>query len=282
MAMAAAALLTLLVMGVLWSTGYFAVTVFFTVLIVLTRTATSVASRRRVIDLAGLALVLGSVGSFSSGNGLHNFGVSAAAVMPFLMLHCSRDFGETAAGQALGWMGHAVAPTLALLFVVNGAWLPYRELPVWHPFERVQGIPAFRGIAASAEKVRILSVFAGIGRSVDVRGRRLLVAGPHPWLYFAWEAQPVTSMVYMHYSGTDATHAIAAARLFSKGEPDSILITNQVPSAIAARLEEWSAKGCTAHRFTLRPGFLSRYEWLVNETLLPELVVLRREPRTPR
>ena len=265
-----------MVLGVTLPTGYFGITAFMLLLIAL---GFGPAVRDpRPGDIALLGTALGVVYSLSSGNGLHNFGIGAAAVLPYLGLHAAKRLEQLAVATSRSRL-LALAPTLlAGAVLVNGVLNPYREPASISEMEPVRGVPAFAGLWTSPTKVEALKYVRQLSDRPELAGKRLLVAGPHPWIYFATPARPTTPMAFMHFSGGPAADRLIAEQLFTHGEPDAILITNLVPDPIHARIEEWMKGGFTAEKIVLPRDFPIHYWVVVRSAIRGELVLLQRKP----
>ena len=270
----------LLAMSMRWATGYFATSVYMVLL--MTLCALNVRyDDKSLAELVAVATVLAAVFGFTSGNGVHNFGLGVAVAIPFLLLYCSRQLGELEFVPLQGFISFGAPPAIVALLLFNAASYPYREQQGWDGFERVPGVPAFAGIWTSFVKADAVKLFRQLAPHGELTGQRLLVAGPHPWAYFAFRAQPATSMFFMHFTGGDRVHEVVAERLFLGGEPDAILITNSVPPQIHARINQWMGKGCTVQKISLPPWFIQRYHDLLRYDLGNEVMLLRRDPVKP-
>jgi hypothetical protein len=167
-------------------------------------------------------------------------------------------------------------PVLALLLVVNAAANPYREARGFEGFARVTTVPAFAGIWVSPVKLEAIELLHRIAVPRELAGRRLLVAGPHPWLYFATQSIPTTPMVFMHFSGGKLQHDLLGERLFRNGEPEVILLTNRVPAQVQSKIVEWMQRGCESVHLRVPLEFFLRYQVMTRNELANELVLIRR------
>jgi hypothetical protein len=251
-------------------TGYFAATVYMMLLVVLAagRTQDNPGALTRLM-VAGTAT--GAVFSVSSANGLHNFGVGAAAVVPFLVLFGARH-AEVTLGRSRPALAPALLPALVLLLLLHGVLHPYMEPPIWGGYRPVRGVPAFRGLWISPTKAEAVDRFRPLAAAAELPGRRLLVIGSQPWFYFACAARPATPMFFMHYAASGQDDAILAERLFRGGPPDAILLTDPVmPPAVAARVMAWMKPGVVARQISLPPEFIRRFQgqtgYIVAETV---------------
>lgn len=251
--------------------GYFSAAVFLTVLVLALSSDTAI--RKSVMDLAIVGAVLGTVFSFTSGNGVHNFGLGVAGITPFLSVHAARS------GVTL--LRPLAAALAAWLLLLNGVAHPYRELREWTDFQPVTTVPSFKGIRTSAVKHELLELFAKICPPGALQGKRVLVAGPHPAFYFYSGGQPVTPMIFMHYTGNERAYELVAQRLFQSGIPDVVLITNSTPRAIHDRIMEWAQPGCTMRTIPVELSFRRRYWELEGYDLAAEIVILTRKVPNP-
>ena len=267
-------LVGLLLYGLRWGTGDYATLVFIGLLAVLA------ASNGRMDSttpswLATTGLVGGAVFAATSSNGLFSFGVGAAAAIPFLALFVARAVGAT---------GPAVVALLAGLVLANGVRHPYLEQAITEPFHALKNVPAFRGIHTAAVKVEAIErLQTAEGGPTGLRDKRILVVGPQPWIYFALGGQPRTSMLFMHYFGTDAAYVQVAAQLFRHGSPDVIVLTNiSMPQPIAAQVAAWVTAGSNVQTLTLPPEFRLRYQRLTGYPVSPQIFVITRQPAVPK
>ncbi|HVZ63910.1 MAG TPA: hypothetical protein VG936_04920 [Lacunisphaera sp.] len=273
------------VFAVLWiylrpGTGYFAETVYLALLVVVTLTC-----RPETAALSTAAIVAGTVAgaifAYTSSNGLHNFGIGAAAVLPFLVLAAARGLDDSAPRLAPG-LATSTAVAVVFLLLVNNALHPYAEQPIWRPFATVRGVPAFRGLRTAPLKTEALARFRALAPPGSLQGRRVLVMGPAPWLYLLLGGEPATAMVFMHFDGTDAAYALGARRSLQEGQPDVVILTTTtLPRPFAEQFFAWSKPGFTSTSVTLPEEFIRAYERMTRYRFSPEVFLFRRtEPGT--
>jgi len=271
------ALYAILLLHVGLGTGYVALTVFLGLLSLLTLTAPPGLGKVPV-GLAVIGTITGAVVSYTSSNGLHNFGVGAAGVIPFLVLYGARQLDEVTTGPRRA-VAAALLPGLVGLLLVGGVLQPYLEQPIWHRFQLMQGVPAYRGIWTSPVKAEAVERFQALAPPGSLRGTRLLVIGPHPWLYFALGGQPATSAVFMHFDSNDAAYRIAADRLFRDGMPDAIMLaTTTMPQPFATKVMEWSERGFSTQTLVLPAEFIQRFKTQMWYEFPTQVYLLRRQP----
>lgn len=268
------------VVAVLWTylrpgTGYFAHTVYFALLVVITLT-----NRPGATALTPAAIVAGTVAgaifAYTSSNGLHNFGIGVAAALPFLVLAAARGLDAYAPRLAPGLSATAAAAVVFLL-LVNNALHPYAGQPIWLPFETVHGVPAFRGLRAAPLKTEALARFRALAPPGSLRGQRMLVIGPAPWLYLLFNVEPATAHVFMHFDGTDAAYAIGARRSLDESRPDVVVLTTTtLPRPFAERFIAWCKPGVTSTSVALPEEFIRAYERMTRYRFSPEVYLLRR------
>lgn len=274
--LAGAAVLVLAIISPRTAVGYFA-TAVFVLLLVLLRLTRDGAHLRRAIEVAIAGLVLGTAFAFTSGNGFHNFGVGAVGVMPWLVLPIA-DALEASASRFFA----AVLPVAAAaLLLANGVFHPYREQAVWHPFAPIADVPAFRGLRTSPTKAEAIATLRRFSVATRLDHTRLLVAGPHAWIYFVARAEPVTPMFFLHFSGKPAVYDVVAARLFAHGTPDAILLTTAAPPVLHSEITGWARNGVTAQALALPADFVQRYQRETGYDFASEVVLLRRAPQPP-
>ncbi|HVT72660.1 MAG TPA: hypothetical protein VHD61_05955 [Lacunisphaera sp.] len=270
------------VFAVMWTylrpgTGYFAHTVYLALLVLVTLT-----NRPGAAALPSAAIVAGTVAgaifAYTSSNGLHNFGVGAAAALPFLVLAAARGLDACAPRLAPG-LAAATAAAVVFLLLVNNALHPYAEQPIWRPFAPVRGVPAFRGLCTAPLKVEALARFRALAPAGSLDGKRVLVVGPAPWLYLLLGGEPCTAMVFMHFDGTDAAYEISARRSLAEGRPEVVVLTTTtLPRPFAGQFFAWSKPGFTTTTVTLPAEFIRDYERMTRYRFAPEVYLLRRLP----
>jgi hypothetical protein len=275
-----AALLAMTVFHLDCGTGYFAATVFV-VLLVLLAPGPRCPETPRWIDLAVVGTTIGAIFSLTSGNGLHNFGVGAAGATPFLVLFGARHVDATLA-RRLPAIAPALLPALVTLLLLHGVLHPYMEPPIWGEFKPMRGVPAFKGIHASATKTEAVARFSPLAGADVLAGKRLLVVGSQPWFYFATPAQPATPMFFMHYAGNDTADNLIGQRLFLQGEPDAILLTDTVmPPAIATQVIAWTKTAFITRQVNLPPEFVHRLQAQTGYFVSEHVFLLTRPPARP-
>lgn len=268
--------LALLAIGRDWMTGYFITIVIMLLLALLAAWGTR-AECGVAVALAIAGSITGAIVAFTSSNGIHNFGVGAAGAAPFLFLLGARTLAASPAGRILPW-GCAL-PALTCLLLWNGLRNPYTEQAFDRDFHRIEGVPAFRGIWTSPEKIEAIARFQALTAPVDLHDRRILVVGPHPWLYFVTRARPATSMFWMLFIGSPESYEMVAKRLFRDGPPDAILLTeNTLPPAIAAKVTEWMQAPFVAERAVLPGDFNLRFGRQAGVLFTREVFLLSRPP----
>lgn len=259
----------------LWGTGFFALAAFAALLAAL-------AAQGRVLpgcgDLALLGLAGGTLFAGTSGNGLHNFGVGCASVLPFLIARLAAALEAQRVRHT-----HVLLPLVLLpaLMLVQGMRQPYREERGLAGFAWIEGVPALRGLQTTPDKRQALAVYRTLQGGLDVSGKRLLVIGPQPWIYFASGAVPATPMFFMHFDGIPAVDRILAERLFQAGEPDFVVVTCPVPPELYPPIQEWLGRGSTMVHLPLPQPFKSRYELLTGYILGDSLMLFQKVPAQP-
>lgn len=270
--------LAVLVLGGWSATGYFAVALQM-ILLLLLAAAPSEKNPAPLVSLAAMAVALGTVFAFSSGNGLHNFGIGVAPLTPFFTL-----FGIRALAQMqLPPIARQIAPAgLTALIILNGFSFPYRERHGWTDFRPVRDVPAFKGIWTSPLKHQAMQAYAQLaGGFGTLKGKRVLVAGPHAWMYFASGGEPLTPMLFMHFTGGPKVDEFVGQRIFYHGEPDVVIWTNTVPAPLHAQITKWIEKGCSAQKIVMPPGFNAKYATLIPYEFGTEILLLQRTAPTP-
>ena len=271
------ALLAILLFHIKPGTGYVALSLFLGLLSLLALDARPGAAQIPT-GLAMIGTITGAVVAYTSSNGLHNFGIGAAGVIPFLVLYGARHLDEAGTGRRPALTAALLAGIVGLL-LLGGVLHPYLEQPIWNRFQPMRGVPAYRGIWTSPVKVEAVERFQTLVPPGSLQGQRILVIGPHPWLYFALGGQPATSMVFMHFDGTDAAYRIATDRLFRDGMPDAIVLaTTTMPQPFAAKLMEWSKLSFSTQVMPLPAGFIRQFKAQMWYDFPEQVYLLRRAP----
>jgi len=265
------------VRGLAWNTGYFA-TCGFLLLLAGLATGRRTTMGGRWGDLLLIGVIMGTVYGWTSGNGLHNFGVGAAGVLPFLVMAGAQRSEAGCEGARWALLPWAVLPVLV---VINGMRHPYREERGIVGFWAVDGVPAFRGLRASTDKIETIERFRPLLAAGRLQGRRLLVVGPQPWFYFAAQARPATPMVFMHFDGNAAADDLVARRLFHGGDPDAILLTANMPAPIQQRVVAWLEGGATVRSVDLPVEFRQTHEFLTHYPMHSQITLLERGTKGP-
>lgn len=235
-------------------------------------------------DLGVLGLILGAVFAVSGGDGFLNASTGLAAVLPFLALVAARQTAERAAAVLPATVVAGAWPAVSLVFLLNGAAHPYRDQRGWSGFGPVEGIPAFAGLLASPTKLETMARLRELSDHGAWRGRRVFVAGPHPWLYFATGGTPATCMFFLHFTADadrEDVYELIAERMFRDGPPDAIFLTNPVPPAIGRPIGAWSEAGVTERNVLLPLGFIRRHRREVSYDFAGQLYLLARPSAPP-
>ena len=76
---------------------------------------------------------------------------------------------------------------------------PYRDKNIFNTLHKIPNIYAFENIYIS--KTKFLAI-QEIRKNISIsENKKLLVLGPHPWIYFALNARPDTPYFFNHFSG---------------------------------------------------------------------------------
>jgi hypothetical protein len=196
--------------------------------------------KRQLARLGVFGLLIGGVSALTSGNGVINIAIGVGAVLPYLaglLLKAGAVPGRKARVAPSGWQATHVVLFFGLLVAANNVLHPYREEPVWRLGHSLDRVPAFRGLTGSDEKSTAVDVLQGmVGSPEHLQDRRLLVIGPQPWVYFALQSEPLTPMLFMHFSGGIVANRIVADRMARLQRPDFILVMSEPPPEIMAAL----------------------------------------------
>ncbi len=236
----------------------------------------------RAGDLAAFGVLLAAVFAISGGDGFLNASTGLAAVLPFLALCVAQQVADRTAGRLPALLAVSVGPAAAVALLLNGATHPYRDQRGFAGFGPVEGIPAFAGLLLSPTKLETVQRLRELTPPQSWRGRRLFVAGPHPWLYFATGATPATCMFFLHFTADpdkEDIYDLIAERMFKDGEPDAVILTNQVPPAIGRRILQWAEAGKSEHGVLLPVGFIRRHRREMEYEFGGQLILLTRTPR---
>ena len=264
-----------------WRAGYYAPLLLVGLLLLLAvylrRTDDTIAA-----ELGFVGLLLGTVFAVSGGDGILNFSTGMAPAIPYLVLVGAHWVAGRGTDLLPAIVRHATLPFLVVALVLNGALHPYREQRGWSGFQRIRDVPAFAGIWTSRTKIDSLEAIRRLSEHGALRGQRVLVAGPHAWIYFACGGQPTTPMLFMHYTAAREEHYTwIAERLFHHGEPDAIFLTNPVPAPIGKRIQEWASRGSQERNVGLSTGFIRRYQRQMQYDFAGHVFLLTRQPSPP-
>lgn len=276
-----AALFALLLANRHCLTSHFAITVFFGLLILLAGPGGR-PEEKIPAELAVTGTIAGAVFAFISANGLPSFGVGAAGLIPFLVLYAGRHLQPARPGP-VPFRAAVLPPLLVLMLLANGALTPYREQPFWLPFKPVPGVPAFRGIRTSPLKVRAVEIFQQALPWGSLQGKRILVLGSHPWLYFVLGGEPTTPILFMKFDGKPEAYELAALRMHRRAQPDVVLLTEPfTPPPIATWLFQWAGpKGVHEKIIPLSNEFTRAYNQHTGGIFAHEVFILTRPPARP-
>lgn len=264
-----------------WRAGYFAPTLLVALLLLLAL-AVRPADDTTAAEFGLVGLLLGTVFAISGGDGILNFSTGMAPVIPFLVLLGTGWLAARGSDFLPAIIRHGAGPFLVVTLVGNGAIHPYREQIGWSGFQRVRGVPAFAGIWTSPTKTQALETVRQLSEHGALRGKRVLVAGPHAWIYFASGGEPTTPMFFMHYTAArEEQYAWMAERLFRHGEPNAIFLTNQVPAPIGQKIQEWASRGSQQRSVGIPTGFIRRYQRQMQYDLAGHMFLLTRAPPSP-
>jgi len=271
-----AAILATMVLSVNAVTGYFAITIYGVMLLLLTATASPLETKT-MIGLVVIGSVAGAVSATTSGNGISNFGIGAAGVLPYLALYGARQMEKA---KVIG--APFIVTALAGLLLVNGLLNPYGEQAFWGNFLPIKDVPAFRGIRTSALKIEAIGRFKPVAANGAMQGKRILIIGPHPWLYFVLGGQPATPILFMKFDGKPQAYKLVAARLFREGMPDVIVVTNTfLPPPIAAKIQDWSKRESFVTTVPIPFAFNYHFMRYIGYGFNPNVFVLSRSPPPP-
>jgi hypothetical protein len=82
---------------------------------------------------------------------------------------------------------------------------PYRDNNIFNTWHKIPGIYAYENIYIS--KTKFLAI-QEIRKNISIsENKKLLVLGPHPWIYFALNARPETPHFFNHFSGLNEEKA---------------------------------------------------------------------------
>jgi hypothetical protein len=199
-------------------------------------------------------------------------------VIPYLAARLAAALEEECKRRSYALLPLVLLPALLL---VHGMRHPYREYRGVTGFVPLAGVPAFRGLRAAPEKARAVAIYRALQGDLSLRGKRVLVIGPQPWIYFASGGVPTTPMLFMHFDGLPAVDRILADELFRRGEPDYIVVTAGVPIQLHSRLQEWINRGTTFEHLEWPKDFKFRFELLTGYLLGDQLMLLRRTHTPP-
>jgi hypothetical protein len=261
-------------------TGHFAITVFFALLILLAGSRGQ-SDNKSMAGLAVIGVLAGAVFAGSSGNGLPSFGVGAAALIPFLVLFAGRRLQSAETGRP-ALLAAVLLPAVVLMILLNGMLTPYREQQFWKEFKPITGVPAFRGLRTSPLKIRAIEIFQQASPWGTLQGKRILVLGSHPWLYFVLGGEPATPILFMKFDGKAEAYELAARRIARRPQPDVVVLTEPyMPPAIAQWFVGWTKPDLGQKTIPLTDEFRLYFQWHTGGVFAAEAFILTRPPGPP-
>jgi hypothetical protein len=186
--------------------------------------------------------VVGTTMALTSGNGLAQFFGAAMMAAPFFaVLPIAEDRASVPGPARL--FGVALPVVYAVVWLAH----PYLDAPLWRLSGSGDAAPAYRYLRISPEKEALLA-WARDALSEVPPGARVLVVGPHPWIYFAIDARPDTEMLYLHPYGATEAYELIARRLESR-RPAYVIVAGEVPLPVDRAVTRMLAEG----RYSCRP-----------------------------
>jgi len=154
-------------------------------------------SRQRIHWLAILILVLATALGVTSGNGISQSTGAFMLGLPLFMGIAATRGSRARMGGSFLPIGFICVALVFILFTAHWSRFPYREDNWWRTNTPVESVAAFRFIDTSSERAAFIRVARqALGNAVQ--GKRALIVGEYPALYFALDAIPETCMLYMH------------------------------------------------------------------------------------
>jgi hypothetical protein len=241
--------------------------------------ASHVARRAWLTTLFVMASTIGAMVSSNGFRQIQGAGILAAAF--YFALALTPPENEPRRSWRL-WSGWTLGASMLVAVSVFLLWSPMGETLPTHETVTVGEVPAFRGLRVSPTQAGAIRAIRAMLPEAVPRSR-VLVLGPHPWIYFALDAWPDTDMLFMHRLGKPAAYEILADRLL-KRRPELIVAAGGVPDEITRAFEELVRTGpyvCDQRTITaplLNAGVRLGTYW----DLSPAITVCRYAPSAAR
>jgi hypothetical protein len=118
---------------------------------------------------------------------------------------------------------------------------PYQDDKIWRMNAFDSKTPEFRRIMMTEKKAKALSLIRAKLGDIPERSK-VLIIGPHPWIYFAINAKFDTDMFFMHPGGSKDSKRILALKL-EKRRPEFLVLTGVTSSETEAAVTTIIQKG---------------------------------------
>jgi hypothetical protein len=215
---------------------------------------------------------------FASANGLSQSVGAWMIGLPLLLGVAARG----SARPALAGATHGVVVQWLAVALLAMWWcsFPYREEPWWRATATYPSIPAFRHIKSSPERTEFL---ASLQTALldEARGRRIVVAGEYPAVYFSLEAEAATCVFFMHSLTSDKSESELRACMEHR-DPEIIIDIidierSEIPSI--ARMRSFIRQYAADRGMACEGKVLRLHLKAAHVPANPELVICRQASR---
>lgn len=193
--------------------------------------------RSRVLKIVTMSLLISLTYAITSGNGFYAIYRGFFLGLPFIFYEFSRNSFLPVLRLRERWFVYGLGSTLIILLFGTILFHPYRDDYVWNLRPNMSDVPAFKGLFISADKEIILEEGLRMlpGNSKD---KKVLVVGPHPWIYPLTQGKAETAMIYMHLRQPAEVY-VPLGRVLGSKDPQIIIIAwDSIPAPVKVAIEE--------------------------------------------
>lgn len=190
----------------------------------------------RVVKIVIMSLLVSLTYAITSGNGFDAFYRGFLLGLPFIFYEFSRSALVTLSLPGERWFVYGSGSTLIILLIGTILFHPYRDDYLWNLMPIKADVPAFQGLYISADKEIILEEGQRLLQGIP-EGKKILVVGPHPWIYPVTQGKAETAMIYMHLRQAPEVYA-PLGRVLAGKDPEVIIIAwESIPQPVKVAIE---------------------------------------------
>lgn len=180
--------------------------------------------------LVAFYLLIATTYGIASSNGfMQTHGASMLAAPFFAALAAMKNGGEdhNTARSFRRVFARSLSVGIFAVFVIIFLARPYQDGYLWNQVARsTVDAKAFRFVRMTEEKAAAISHIRQVLSDIP-EGKKIMVIGAHPWIYFATNTQPDTDMIFMHSITLPKAFELLASKLASR-RPEYIVLAGQV------------------------------------------------------